>query len=379
MCLPHRLEQNRLQINLFIQRVVENTPYRGDCFEQDLNGVRFDQRPEPPEPFDRLRTLIEQLARIAQDRAELNRAHRAQKIVEERLQILSLLRQPGDDGDHLPGLIPEHRQQQRVEIGAVGESEERQHLLAGDGRTIPLREEGDHLIEQRLRISHSAFGGPGDGVDRAVVDPHLLGFADELQPLGDQPGRNRQQVEPLAAGDDRRQHLVHFGGREDEFDMRGRLLDRLEQNVPRLLRKHVDFVDDVDLVASVDRLGEHILGQFAHVAGGVAAGGVHLEHVEVALLGDRPAGFTPAAWLPLLRIKTVHRLGENARERGLADAAGTDEEIGVRGPVAENFVAQCPHHMLLPDHVGETLRTPFAGDDLIFAHERAPSRAASTA
>ena len=77
MCLPHRLEQNRLQINLFIQRVVENTPYRGDCFEQDLNGVRFDQRPEPPEPFDRLRTLIEQLARIAQDRAELNRAHRA--------------------------------------------------------------------------------------------------------------------------------------------------------------------------------------------------------------------------------------------------------------------------------------------------------------
>ena len=141
----------------------------------------------------------------------------------------------------------------------------------------------------------------------------------------------------------------------------------------------MDFVDDVDLVAAVDRLGKHILGEFAHIAGGVAAGGVHLQHIEVALLGNRPAGFTPAARLPLLRIETVHRLGENTRECGLADAPRPDEEVGVRSPVAENFIAQCPNHMFLPDHVGEALRTPFAGDDLIFAHERAPSRAASTA
>ena len=57
------------------------------------------------------------------------------------------------------------------------------------------------------------------------------------------------EVEALAARQDGDRDLVRLGRREDELHVRRRLLQRLEQGVERLRRQHVNFVDDVDLVA----------------------------------------------------------------------------------------------------------------------------------
>ena len=58
------------------------------------------------------------------------------------------------------------------------------------------------------------------------------------------------EVVDLAAREDGGQDLVLLGRGEDEDDMGGRFLQRLEEGIEGLLREHVDLVDDKDLVAS---------------------------------------------------------------------------------------------------------------------------------
>ena len=85
--------------------------------------------------------------------------------------------------------------------------------------------------------------------ERLLLDLDAFGLGDIGEMLGELLGRDAAQVEPLAARQDGDRHLVHFGRGEQEFHMRRRLLERLQERVERALRQHVDLVDDVDFVA----------------------------------------------------------------------------------------------------------------------------------
>src|SRR2546426_5976864 len=79
---------------------------------------------------------------------------------------------------------------------------------------------------------------------------------------------------------------MDFGGCEDEDDGGGRLFERLEQGVERLLREHVDFIDDIHFVAALgggvaDRLAQ--IADFIHPA---VRGPVDLENIEAAPFGN---------------------------------------------------------------------------------------------
>src|SRR3546814_4326065 len=54
----------------------------------------------------------------------------------------------------------------------------------------------------------------------------------------------------VCSSDLRDQQLLRVGGREQELDVLRRLLERLQQRIERRLGQHVDFVDQVDLVAA---------------------------------------------------------------------------------------------------------------------------------
>src|SRR5262249_21315250 len=58
----------------------------------------------------------------------------------------------------------------------------------------------------------------------------------------------------------------------------------------------------------------------------------------------------------LLAALAVERLGEDARGRGLADAAGAGEEVGVRDASRLDRPRQHLAHVVLADEVGEHLR-----------------------
>ena len=65
----------------------------------------------------------------------------------------------------------------------------------------------------------------------------------------------------------------------------------------------------------------------------------------------------------------IERLGQNARERGLADAAGAGKQIGMMQPLLFKRVGKRPDHVILSDQLGKALRAPFAGENLSLGHE----------
>src|SRR6516225_10981597 len=88
---------------------------------------------------------------------------------------------------------------------------------------------------------------------------------------------------------------MDLGRREDEFDTGRWLFERLQQGVEGVLREHVDFVDDVDLVPPRDWPIAHSLGQVPDIVDAGARSRIHLDHVDMAVLAEREAVRASAA------------------------------------------------------------------------------------
>ena len=155
------------------------------------------------------------------------------------------------------------------------------------------------------------------------------------------------EVEALAARQHRHRHLADLGRGEDELHMRRRLFQRLQQAVEGLLREHVHFVDDVDLVARRDRRVARRIDDVADVVDAGVRGGVHLQHVGMAALHDGAAMHALDGEIDVRRAGAVLGLevqaaGEDARRRGLADAAHAGQHPGVRDAAGgERVAAAC--------------------------------------
>src|SRR4051812_30291361 len=118
-----------------------------------------------------------------------------------------------------------------------------------------------------------------------------------------------------------------------------RFLKRLEQRVESILRKHMNFVDDVDLVARADKGIADRVDDLANVLDAGMRGGVHFDHVDMPSFSDRPAGLADVAWADrwtalTVRADAVERLGDKPRRRCLADPADAGEQERMRDPVA---------------------------------------------
>ena len=56
----------------------------------------------------------------------------------------------------------------------------------------------------------------------------------------------------------------------------------------------------------------------------------------------------------------VKRLGDNARQRRLADTARASEQVGMMQALLLERIGQRPHRVLLPDQFGKSLGPPLA-------------------
>ena len=88
---------------------------------------------------------------------------------------------------------------------------------------------GNCLIEQRQRVADAAVGGAGEQMQGGRVDAGALAAGDVGEVLGQPLLVDAAQVEALAARQHRDRHLADLGGGEDEADVLGRLLQRLQQ------------------------------------------------------------------------------------------------------------------------------------------------------
>ena len=167
----------------------------------------------------------------------------------------------------------------------------------------------------------------------------------------------RPEGEALQARDDGGADVGRVGRAEDEQHVVGRLLERLEEDVPALLDA-LDLVDDEDLPAQVGRRGVDARQQLAHVVDLLfdAASISTTSRARPSRIDD--AGRAGVAGLAVHDVGAVDRLGQDARHRGLARAARADEEEAMGEPVEADGVAE-----RLDDHV--------LADDLVEASARA--------
>ena len=223
----------------------------------------------------------------------------------------------------------------------------------------------DRLIEQRQRVAHAAGGGARDQRQRLRLV--LDAFRDKhfLQMRNDGRGRHLLQVELQAAAEHGHRDLLRIGGRQDELDVLGRLLERLQHRVEGMAGELVHLVDDVDLEAPARRRVLGRLQQLAHLLDARVGGGIDLQQVDEAAGVDLDAGRALAAGLCRHACFAVEALGKDARQRRLADAARAGEQVGVMQAVLLERVTQCPHDVLLPYQAAEIPRPPLAGKYLI--------------
>jgi hypothetical protein len=171
-------------------------------------------------------------------------------------------------------------------------------------------------------------------------------------------GRHEPERVVVRARADRADDLVGLGRREDELEVRRRLLDELEQRVEPLRRNHVGLIDDVDLVAAADGSEERPLAQIAGVVDTTVAGRIDLDDVDAAgaAPGEVSTALAFAARIGDRGLLAVECPRQDACARCLAAATGTGEQIGVIDPVGREGMAQGLGHMVLADHLGERLR-----------------------
>ena len=230
--------------------------------------------------------------------------------------------------------------------------------------------ERDDLVEQAHRVAHRPrrlaredLDGGRVGLD-ALLGASTCSSRRAMVCVGDQ-----LEVVALAARQDRDRDLVDLGRREDELHVRRRLLERLQEGVPRRRREHVHLVDDVDLEAIARGAEAHALLEPAHLVDAVVAGAVDLLDVEVVPRGDLAARRALVARRRrgpgelAVGADAVQALGEQARARRLADAANPREEERVRDPPARDGVRERPRDVVLSDQVLEGLRAVLASEN----------------
>ena len=243
------------------------------------------------------------------------------------------------------------------------------HFALGDAR----RAVRDRLVQKREAVAHGAAGALGEEPKRARFVGHAFGVENVRHMRDDAARRHVAQVELQTAREHRDRHLLRIRRREDELHVFGRLLEGLEHRVEGRRREHVHFVDHVDLVAALGRRVHRSLEKRRHVFDRAVARRVHLDVVAEAPLVDRAAGRTHAAGfgrdVPLaVGALTVERLGEDARDRGLPDAARSREEIGVVQAFFGKRPRQGRHDVILTDDRLEIVRAPLARQNLIRTH-----------
>ncbi len=221
-----------------------------------------------------------------------------------------------------------------------------------------------------LRKIADAEGGQITEEALALITRAAEGSARDAQKGELYLGLDPAQVEALAAAQYRDRDLADFGGGEDELDVLGGLFERFQERVEGVHRQHMDFVDDVDLVAGGGGAVGDAVDDLADVVHAGARGRVHFHHVDMAAFHDRHAVFALATRLGrgaacAIGADAIHAFGDDPGGGGFAGAADAGHDKGLGDAIGVKRVFQRAHHGVLTDEIGKGFGAILAGKHLV--------------
>lgn len=188
------------------------------------------------------------------------------------------------------------------------------------------------LVEQGYRVAHAAVGEPREQLGSLVCELEALLSGDIVEMFGDDLRVQAAETVALATGEYRGGHLAQLGGGEDEHEVLRGFFEDLEQGVEGGDAQHVDLVHDVDALFDAGGGEDGLVAQGADVVHAVVGGCVDLYDVHDRAVVNAAAGGALAAGVAVHGVLAVDGLGEYFGAAGLARAARTYEEVGVREP-----------------------------------------------
>jgi hypothetical protein len=123
----------------------------------------------------------------------------------------------------------------------------------------------------------------------------------------------------------------------------------------------VHFIDDVDFIATVGGHVLEIFPQLPDLIDAVVGGAVDLVDIRRAPGRDVLAGPALVARLRFRPRLAIQGFGHDPGNRGLAGAAGSGEQQGMRHPTRRQRVAERARDVPLLKNLGKGLRSVFPG------------------
>ncbi|CAG2138013.1 hypothetical protein LMG26411_01507 [Cupriavidus numazuensis] len=164
------------------------------------------------------------------------------------------------NADQRGAVLGRQRVEQLHEITLVDGAEHAAHGFLGH----IARAVGNGLVGQRQRVAHRAVGRLGQQPQRIAVMADAFLPQDIVQVGHDLRRRHLLEIELQATRQHRDRNLLRVGGGQDELDVAGRLLQRLQHRVEGVVGQHVHFVDHVDLEAPRRRRVHRLVEQLRH-------------------------------------------------------------------------------------------------------------------
>ena len=129
--------------------------------------------------------------------------------------------------------------------------------------------------------------------------------------------------------------------------------------IETVIRQHVHFVNQIDFESAVCRLVVDVLKQGARIFHLGARSCVDFNQVDESSFADAGACAALIARRGTDTSFAIDGLGQDSRQRCLANPARAGEQVCVVKPIIVQSVGKRAHNVALPNHLFKFLRAPF--------------------
>ena len=180
------------------------------------------------------------------------------------------------------------------------------------------------------------------------------------QPGSDIAGQNALEGELLTAGLDGSRHFMQLRSGQNKHQMGRRLFQDLQQRVECRGREHMDLVHNVHPFPHRRWSIYRLIPQGTNLVHAVVGGRIQLQHIQNRAILNAQTGRALVAGIPVDRVLTVDRPGQDFGAGSLACASGTCKQIGVRESSGLHLPLQRIGDMGLTHHVVKGTGPPFS-------------------